>query len=184
MRRALVPAFLLLLGSAVLGATVFHEPIASAAGSVTSVLVSNSKTSPIPVQEQNLDGANIRVHEEGTANVNVTNTSLPVQGTLGVRPAGTPVTINIDGAGYVVPAGKHLVVTYISGQSDTTSLGITNLLNGGGFLPNFKFPTTMVADGVYYLSEPVTIFADAGDKLQAVGGNYPSIWASGYLGDQ
>jgi hypothetical protein len=46
--------------------------------------VSNSKTTPVPVAEQNLDAnGNIKVHEQGTANVNVTNSSVPVheQGT-------------------------------------------------------------------------------------------------------
>jgi hypothetical protein len=184
MRRALLPAFLLLLGSAVLGATVFHEPIASAAGSVTSVLVSNSKTSPIPVQEQNLDGANIRVHEEGTASVAVTNTSLPVEGTVSAVPAGTPATIHITGDGYFVPDNKRLVIAYVSGRTDNTALGITNLLHGTGFFPQYLFPTTKIADGSYYLSEPVTIFANAGDKLVAFGGNAPEIWASGYLIDR
>jgi len=38
-----------------------------------------------PVREQNLDaGGYIRVHEQGTANVNVTNGSLPVSGTVNV----------------------------------------------------------------------------------------------------
>src|SRR3972149_11413222 len=37
------------------------------------------------VREQNLDGSGlIRVHEQGTANVNVTNGSLPVSGTVDV----------------------------------------------------------------------------------------------------
>ena len=37
------------------------------------------------VREQNLDGSGlIRVHEQGTANVNVTNTSVPVSGTVDV----------------------------------------------------------------------------------------------------
>jgi hypothetical protein len=77
MRRALITAFLLLLGSAVLGATVMREPIAHAA-SAMSVFVSNAKTNPIPVAEQNLDtNGNIKVHEQGTATVTVANPSLP-----------------------------------------------------------------------------------------------------------
>src|SRR3989442_2630286 len=37
------------------------------------------------VREQNLDGSGfIRAHEQGTANVNVTNGSLPISGTVNV----------------------------------------------------------------------------------------------------
>jgi hypothetical protein len=42
------------------------------------VVVVNTPAQAVPVREQNLDGGNIKVHEQGTANVNVTNTSLPV----------------------------------------------------------------------------------------------------------
>src|SRR5436309_15934899 len=61
MRKALIPAFLLLLGSAVLGATVLREPIARAAAPISSVFVTNDASHAVPV------------HEQGTANVNVTN---------------------------------------------------------------------------------------------------------------
>jgi hypothetical protein len=61
---------LLLVGAAALGATVLREPVAGAAGSVQSVFVSNSKTSPVAVQEVNTDASgNIKVHEQGTAPV-------------------------------------------------------------------------------------------------------------------
>jgi hypothetical protein len=56
-RRAIFWAFLLLLGSLVLGATVFHDQIANAVASA-------------PVTETNVDANGfIRVHEQGTANV-------------------------------------------------------------------------------------------------------------------
>jgi hypothetical protein len=62
MRRAIIPAFLLVLASFVLGATVFREQVAHAASAV------------LQVREQNVDGnGNIKVHEQGTANVNVAN---------------------------------------------------------------------------------------------------------------
>jgi hypothetical protein len=68
MKKALIPAFLLLLGSAVLGATVLREPLAQAAAPIASVFVSNDTSSPIPVREQNLDAnGHARVHELGTA---------------------------------------------------------------------------------------------------------------------
>ena len=45
----------------------------AAAANISSVFVTNGSSNPVPVREQNLDGSNIRVHEEGTANVNVTS---------------------------------------------------------------------------------------------------------------
>jgi hypothetical protein len=45
-----------------------------------TVSVTNAATNPVPVREQDLDAAgNIKVHELGTANVNVTNNSLAVK---------------------------------------------------------------------------------------------------------
>jgi hypothetical protein len=79
MKKAIIPAFLLVLGSTVLGATVLREPLARAAVPIASVLVTNDASRPVPVREQNLDrDGNIKVHQQGTANVNVTNSSLPV----------------------------------------------------------------------------------------------------------
>ncbi|HEY6960603.1 MAG TPA: hypothetical protein VI408_01800, partial [Gaiellaceae bacterium] len=72
-------AFLLLLGSTVLGATVLREPVADAAAPIASVFVSNDASHPVPVREQNLDAnGDVKVHEQGTANVNVTNSTLAV----------------------------------------------------------------------------------------------------------
>jgi hypothetical protein len=87
---------LLLVCGAALGATVLHDPIATAATPFTNVIVGNDATNPVPVAEQNRDGNNnIRVHEQGiaavheqgTANVNVTNGSIPVTGTVSVASA-------------------------------------------------------------------------------------------------
>jgi hypothetical protein len=62
MRRAIIPAFLLVLGSVVLGATVLRAPIASAAQSLGATIVG-------PLDSN----GNVAVHEQGTANVNVAN---------------------------------------------------------------------------------------------------------------
>ncbi len=77
MRRQTIIAALLIVGvGVVLGATVFRADIAQATGLAQAVTVANT---PLPVREQNLDGnGNIKVHEQGTANVNVTNSSLSV----------------------------------------------------------------------------------------------------------
>jgi hypothetical protein len=43
------------------------------------MFVANDSSHPVPVREQNLDtSGNIKLHEQGTANVNVTNPSLSV----------------------------------------------------------------------------------------------------------
>lgn len=59
MRRALILAFLLVLLSLILGATTFREPVAWAAG-VINVNITNVDRN-----------GNVKVHERGTANVNV-----------------------------------------------------------------------------------------------------------------
>ncbi len=72
MRQALIAVFVLVVGSTVLGTTVFREPLADAAGGIPSILVANKPSEPVPVQEQNLDAnGDIKVHEQGVANVNV-----------------------------------------------------------------------------------------------------------------
>lgn len=52
MRKAIIPAFLLLLGSMVLGATVMREPLAKAASPLTSVFITNDSNHPVPVKTQ------------------------------------------------------------------------------------------------------------------------------------
>jgi hypothetical protein len=68
-RRATISALLLVGVGVVLGTTVFRADLAEATGLAQSVTVNNTTNNPVPVKEQNLDGQNIRVHEEGTANV-------------------------------------------------------------------------------------------------------------------
>ena len=71
----------------------------SAAASATmNVIVGNTASNPVPVHETNTDASgNIKVHEQGTASVNVTNTSVPVRGNLTVSQS--PIT---GGGGRVV----------------------------------------------------------------------------------
>jgi hypothetical protein len=70
-RRATISALLLVGVGIVLGATVFRTDIAQATGLAQSVTVNNTAAQAVPVREQNLDGGNIKVHEQGTANVAV-----------------------------------------------------------------------------------------------------------------
>jgi hypothetical protein len=79
MRKALVLGIVLLVTSVVvLGGTVFRQQVADAS-SLLNVFVTNDSSHPVPVREQNVDAnGNIKVHEQGTANVNVTNSGLTV----------------------------------------------------------------------------------------------------------
>jgi hypothetical protein len=75
MRKALIAAFLLLLGSMVLGATVLRESLAKAASPFSSVIIGNGASDPVPVRDQNVDAdGNVRVHEQGTATVSISGT--------------------------------------------------------------------------------------------------------------
>ena len=92
MRKGALAGFLLIVGGAVLGAAVLHEPLATAASPFTNVIIGNTSDNPVPVAVQNADGGIVRVHEQGTAavheqgtaSVNVTNGSIPVTGTVNV----------------------------------------------------------------------------------------------------
>jgi hypothetical protein len=139
MRKALMPAFLLLLGSALLGATVLHEPLAHAA---QAIFISNDASNPVPVQEQSTDeNGNIKVHEQGTASVNAAQQgdwNIGIKGTPSVQvdsSASKPVWTsssdneafqpfygevnNIDGSSgpcksIPIPVGKRLVIDYLT----------------------------------------------------------------------
>ena len=89
MRKAVFVAFLLMLGSMVLGATVLREPFAWAATPFQNVIVANDASAPVPVTGQ------LSVQQQGTADVRVTNASVPVQqqGTADVRVTNSSLTV-------------------------------------------------------------------------------------------
>jgi hypothetical protein len=95
---------LLVVGATILGATVFREPIASAAQ-----LVNANITGPLDAQ------GDVKVHEQGTANVAVTNgpATQPVQVADRFQLAGS------DGTkiSYTVPAGRRLVLEYAAAEA-------------------------------------------------------------------
>jgi hypothetical protein len=78
---------LLVIGSALLGATVLSEPIASAAQNIGATI-----TGPLDGQ------GNVRVHEQGTANVNVTNSSLSVAAQPPVTGGGDSAAVDVGEA--------------------------------------------------------------------------------------
>jgi hypothetical protein len=91
-RRGTIGALLLVSVGIVLGTTVFRSEIAQATGLAQSVTVANT---PLPVREQNVDtNGNIKVHEQGTANVNVTNSSLTVAPPNTVTSGGDRVNVS------------------------------------------------------------------------------------------
>jgi hypothetical protein len=92
-RRATISALLLVGVGVILGMTVFRADIAQATGLAQSVTVNNTASNPVPVDVTN---ATVPVHEQGTANVNVTNSS------LSVAPQ-TPVTAGSQSIGLGCP---------------------------------------------------------------------------------
>jgi FlaG/FlaF family flagellin (archaellin) len=136
-RPALIGAVLLVAVGVVLGTTVFRTEIAQATGLAQSVTIDNTAANPVPVREQNLDAGRIRVHEAGTANVDVTNSSLNVNGTVAIDQSangvhevngvasspftrtafasfgsGNPGAFNAEVDLYTVPPDQRVVVTY------------------------------------------------------------------------
>jgi hypothetical protein len=108
MRKALIPAFLLILGALVLSVTVFGEPIAGASIPFSNVIVGNTTTNPVPVDVQN---ASLPV--TGTVTVGNLPTTQSVSGTvnIGNLPSTQQVAVNENTTqlasvvGAVVPGG-------------------------------------------------------------------------------
>jgi len=122
MRQKVLVVLLVIGISAVLGATILREPIARAAAPITSVFVSNDAAHPVPVVETRADAnGNVKVHEQGTANVNVTNTSLPIAQAAPVTNGGSTVETFVgDGPQPMTPAtASALMVRFINAGADT-----------------------------------------------------------------
>ena len=76
MRKALIPAFLLVVTAIVLGSTVFREQVVSAATTpFQNVVVTNTSTNPVPVTQV------------GTSTTSVT-------GTVGIDPSKNTVKLD------------------------------------------------------------------------------------------
>jgi hypothetical protein len=160
---------LLLAGAIVLGATVLREPIAYAAQTVNATIVG-------PLD----GGGNVKVHEQGTAAVDVTNSS------IAVRPVGDPITIKLSsfaGTGpseYVVPANKSLLIQYVNGLIDADLDTFLNLhVTVLPPLHSFTF-AGLETGGVLVISEPVVIRAGPGQHVQ-LGVIDSRVELSGYL---
>jgi len=160
-----------LVVSAVLGATVLREPIATAASPFQSVIIANSDTQPVPVKQQG------SIALTGTANVNVTNSSLrvtteeePYEHTTFFNQTATTCTQFVCTVSFpAVPAGKRLVITYASarwaltagGSGATAEVGV----NGNDLSdPQILLPAAVQSGATNYVAAgPVTFYAEAGD---------------------
>lgn len=104
MRRIMMSGVLLLLCSALLGATVFREQVAQAAEKISPVRIANTPAEPVPV------------HEQGTVAVREQATLQPVQvAQFGSFPTGQ--RFSSEETLYTVPAGKTLVIEAFSASS-------------------------------------------------------------------
>jgi hypothetical protein len=112
MRRAIIPALLLVLVSVVLGATVFREQVAHAAATLM-------------VREANTDAqGNIRVHEQGTANVQAVlpSNSFSVTNTTFQLPQDIEFCPSQD-----LPSGTKWFVTSFTAANLGTGLGAADI---------------------------------------------------------
>ena len=172
-QRALIGALGLVLIGVILGATVFRSDIAQATGlkQSQSVIVDNTPAEAVPVREQNVDGGNVKVHEQGTANVKVTNTPTVVE-------TGTPIQaeqvysfngLSFDDAMYAVPAGKRLRIDLITFHDQNRPVGIgqfeVSTTVGGSQVHHFLATSTQAHDGDV-ATDPVTIYADPGTAVR------------------
>jgi hypothetical protein len=175
-------ATLIVVGATILGATVFREPIAYAAQTVDATIIGP------------LDGqGNVKVHEQGIADVHVTNlrnSPVPVDVTdtsLLVQQVGDPITIHLfPGVGtdvYSVPADKRLVIQYIDGLFDPNAApnrGLFMSVGGTAFFFGGESTVHLNVEGDReVVSEPVTLYTNT--TVHLVEGT--SVRLSGYLLD-
>lgn len=113
MRKALIPAFLLVVAAIVLGSTLFHEQIVSAATTpFQNVVVQNTNTNPIPVQQV------------GTSTTSVSG------------------TVGIDSSKNTVKLDSNANTVKLDANGNTVNLDSTdaaNLANVVGDLGNLRF---------------------------------------------
>ena len=179
MRRRMVVLALLVVTGGILGGMVFHDGAASARSLAQAVLVSNTPAQAVPVREQDLDAnGNVKVHEQGTASVEVSNgAGKPIPVADVADPARQPYQISgTTQAGDGVPAnqtcmsvptGKLLVITYVDGSGFLLQTGkqmtadLTTAVNGTSVRHLLLFQKNETADYPQISSE-VTIYAQPG----------------------
>jgi hypothetical protein len=108
MRIKLLAAFVFLVGSAVLGATVLQEPLARAAAPIASVFVSNDASHPVPVRDLAAPGDTATRYSSAAE----TCCNLLMQGGTTVVPT--------------VPVGQRFIATYASVRSQFTNVDLSS----------------------------------------------------------
>ena len=120
-------------GSLLLGATVLREPIAYAAQSISATIIG-----PLDAN------GNVMVHEQGTADVNVTNTDLGVHGTVSVS-APSPISSGArqasadGGVSFKLNAGTQ-TASVINVDMTPGVTGFRLYTEGGGIAVGFLGP--------------------------------------------
>ena len=132
----------LVLTAALLTATGWGSAVAD---SISKVFVTNDPAHPVPVQEQRTDASgNIKVHEQGTANANVTNDSAhPVP----VHEQGT-ANVNVTNS---LSVGSQEPITAGSGSVDLVSAGNTVNFGQAGIATEVQLHMTSDVAGVFFL---------------------------------
>jgi hypothetical protein len=195
MHRLMLTSALAAIGTGViLGATAFRSDIAQATGLAQAVTVTNTAAQPVPVREQNLDGGNIKVHEQGTVKVTVQN-----------RPTHTPHVVEMV-CGFVengpcagtatVPAGQRFVIETVSGYTNrlvdefvvvvgdlASNLNTDYWFSGSHVNRDGQTHTIIDTHAVSLYADPgTTIYASAfPPTLLSPSGGYGSFTLSGYL---
>jgi hypothetical protein len=158
---------LLLIGATLLGATVLREPLASAAQTVSATIVGP------------LDGqGNVAVHEQGTADVNVTNSS------LSVAPA---APISGGGDFPLCKVGPGDTFPFAAETASALSIGMTGGVNFVRFLYQGDTVATFMGPGSGHgssavniaLARPITF-----DRLSMAGESSSDEACFGWTGNQ
>lgn len=161
MRKTIFAALLFLLLSALFGATLFREQVAQAAQAILPVRVMNTAAEPVPVSGT--------VAIAGSVQVAAPAADEPYQATIHFNQGpGTCTNFVCEATFATVPAGKRLVITYVSaryGLSPGGTLATVELgINGNFNRPSIILPAERSGFDTVVASGPVTFYVDAGDK--------------------
>lgn len=147
MRKTIGAAIVLVLGGMVLGGTVLRDQVAQAAAAVMQVNVVNPPTSPVPVRQQGTADVNVT----NTADVHVANSSLTVAPPAAVTGGGQRLqvdasqTVNLGGA----LTASAVVVQFRNGATEII------FRRNGGMVARFPGPGPLVLP----LSQPISFDA-------------------------
>ena len=204
-KQAGIGALLLICVGVVLGATVFRTDIAQATGLAQSVTVNNTTGNPVPVnvtntavpvREQNLDGnQNIKVHEQGTANVVNAADGKNTFDDVADEPFGTVFNDVCVQGEFVVPDGKVAVAEYVSGTVEVPAGSVLKDAifgeEGGRLAGGIAAPIKIGSDGThdyYVVAQQARIYLHAGtvfglciDFVGSISGGRIGLEWSGYL---